>query len=161
MFASQLSARSHLYALSDNSTKQIGMNVSYQDAHPEACLLPELQRKRALAAGDSIAALTPNASLAPSVLLVAHNVVLVVNAAAACPISGPRSLRAHHLQPNAQLVLTTSLRSLELASLQPRCRDNLQRVQLLCCSSPLSVLALPLARAVNRRDSSRGASSTW
>ncbi len=156
MFAGQLSARNHLYALSDIYRKQSGMYVSYEDADPEAYVLPELQRQRALSAGDPIAALAPKASLAQSVLLVAHTVVLVVNAAAACPIFGPRSLRAHPLQPPAQLVFTTSLRSLELASLQPRCRDNTQRAQLLCCSSPLSMLAFRLARAVNRRDSSRG-----
>jgi hypothetical protein len=76
---------------------------------------------------------------------------LVLNAAAACPIFGPRSARAHYLHPPAQFNFTLSPRALELASLQLWCRDNKQRLQLLCCSScPLSALALRLARAVTR-----------
>jgi hypothetical protein len=80
---------------------------------------------------------------------------LVLNAAASCPIFGPRSARPHYLHPPAQLNFTLSPRALELASLQLWCRDNKQRVQLLCCSScPLSALALRLARAVTRSDGS-------
>jgi hypothetical protein len=77
---------------------------------------------------------------------------LVLSAAAACPVFGPRSSRAHHLQPPAQLCFTLSQRSLELAY---SCRDSRQRVQLLCCSCPLSILAFRLARAVNRHEGSR------
>ncbi len=80
---------------------------------------------------------------------------LVLSAAAACPIFRPRSLHAHYLQPPLQLVFTLSQRSLERASLQLWCGDSSQRLQLLCCSSPLSILAFRLARAVNRREGSR------
>lgn len=66
MFAGQLSARNHLYALSDIYRKQSGMYMSYEDADPEAYVLPELQRKRALSAADPIAALTPKLALAQS-----------------------------------------------------------------------------------------------
>ncbi len=80
---------------------------------------------------------------------------LVLNAAAACPIFGPRSVRAHYLQPPAELQFTLSSRALELASLQLWCRDNKQRLQLLCCSScPMSALASRLACAVNRSEGS-------
>jgi hypothetical protein len=66
MFAGQRSIRNHLYALNDNHLKQLGMYVSEQDPDPEAYVLPELQRKRALSAGDPIAALTPKLALAQS-----------------------------------------------------------------------------------------------
>jgi hypothetical protein len=58
---------------------------------------------------------------------------LVFHAASACPIFGPRSVRAHYLQPRKQ-------RSLEHAQ-ELLCRDNKQRAQLMCCSCPLSTLA--------------------
>ncbi len=80
-----------------------------------------------------------------------HAVSLVLNAAAACTIFSPRSARAHHLQPPAQLGFTLPQRSLELSSLLLWCRDSTQRVQLLCFSGPLSPLASRLAGAVNRR----------
>jgi hypothetical protein len=80
-----------------------------------------------------------------------HAVSLVLNAAAACTIFGPRSARAHHLQPPAQLGFTLPQRSLELSSLLLWCRDSTQRVQLLCFSGPLSPLASRLAGAINRR----------
>lgn len=159
-FAGQRSICNHLYALSDNHLNQMECPWAWcaadQEFDPEAYVLPEVQRKCALAAGDPIAALTPKASLAQCVSLVAHTVALVFNAAAACPVFGARSLRSHYLQPPAQLCFTLSQRSLELASLQLRCRDSTQRVQLLCCSSPLSILAFRLARAANRGESSRG-----
>jgi hypothetical protein len=75
----------------------------------------------------------------------------VPNAAAACPIFGRRSLRAHCLQPPAQLGFMLPQRSLESASMQPWCRDSRQRAQLLCCCCPLSTLSFHLAQAVNRR----------
>ena len=82
---------------------------------------------------------------------------LVLNAAATCPIFAPRSARAHCLQPPVQLGFTLSQRSFELASMQLWCRNNKQRVQLLCCSScHMSILAVRLARAV---DSSAGSRS--
>jgi hypothetical protein len=80
---------------------------------------------------------------------------LVFSAASACRLFTPRSMRAHYLQLPAQLGFTLSQRSLELASLQRWCCDKSQRVQLLRCSSPLSVMACRLASAVNRRESSR------
>jgi hypothetical protein len=64
-------------------------------------------------------------------------IYLVLSAAAACPIFGPRSLRAHYLQPPAQLGPTLSQRSLEHAQ-ELLCGDNKQRVQLMCFSCPLS-----------------------
>jgi hypothetical protein len=73
---------------------------------------------------------------------------LVLNAAAACPIFGLRSARAHYLQPPAQLGLTLSQRSLDRVPLQLWCRDNKQRVSLMCCSCLLSILAFRLARDV-------------
>jgi hypothetical protein len=80
---------------------------------------------------------------------------LVFSAAASCRIFAPRSMRAHYLQPPAQLGFTLSQRSLELASLQRWCCGNQQRMQLLRCSSPLSVMACRLAHAFNRREGSR------
>ena len=88
---------------------------------------------------------SPFAQLRPIVSVVLH-------AAAACPIFGPRSARAHYLQPPAQLGLTLSQRSLNRASMQLWCRDNKQRVQLVCFSCPLSTLAFRLV--VNERERS-------
>ena len=84
-----------------------------------------------------------------------HITSVLLSAAAACPIFDLRSMRAHYLQPPAPLAFTLSPRALELASLQPWCRDNTQRAQLLCCCCPLSTLAFRLPRAVNRCDSQR------
>jgi ubiquitin-protein ligase len=78
---------------------------------------------------------------------------LVVNAAAACPIFGTRSLRAHYLQPPAPLAPTLSPRSLERALLQELLfRDNKQRVQLTCCSASLSTVACRLSGVSNRSE---------
>ena len=52
-------------------------------------------------------------------------------------------------------MFTLTQRSLELVPSQLWCRDNAQRVPLLCCTGPLSTLAFRLARAVNRRESNR------
>ena len=79
-----------------------------------------------------------------------HITSVVLSAAAACPIFDLRSMRAHYLQPPAPLAFTLSPRALELASLQPWCRDNTQRAQLLCSCCPLSTLAFRLSGAVNR-----------
>jgi hypothetical protein len=75
-------------------------------------------------------------------------IYLVLSAAAACPIFGPRSVHAHYLQPPAELGPTLSQRSLEHVQ-ELLCRDNKQRVQLVCCSSPLSTLARHLVGASN------------
>ncbi len=83
-----------------------------------------------------------------------RSVCLLLSAAAACPIFDLRSMRAHYLQPPAPLAFTLSPRALELASLQPWCRDNTQRAQLLCSCCPLSTLAFRLPRAVNRHHGS-------
>ena len=83
---------------------------------------------------------------------------LVLNAAAACHVFGPRSVRAHYLQPPAQLLppgFALSQRSLDRASLQSWCHGNTQRAQLLCFCCPLSTLASRLARADNRRQVNR------
>ena len=84
-----------------------------------------------------------------------HITSVVLSAAAACPIFDLRSMRAHYLQPPAPLAFTLSPRALELASLQPCCRDNTQRAQLLCCCCPLSTLAFRLSGAVNRYERQR------
>jgi hypothetical protein len=44
---------------------------------------------------------------------------------------------------------------LELASLQPWCHGNKQRVRLLCCCRPLSTLAVRLAHEVDREGGCR------
>ena len=84
-----------------------------------------------------------------------HITSVVLSAAAACPIFDLRSMRAHYLQPPAPLAFTLSPRALELASLQPWCRDNTQRAQLLCSCCPLSTLAFRLSGAVNRYERQR------
>ena len=73
---------------------------------------------------------------------------LVSNIAAACPIFGRRSMHAHYLQPPALLGISPSQHSLELASLPQRCRYN-QRLRLLCCSCPLSLVAYRLACVID------------
>ena len=78
---------------------------------------------------------------------------LVLNAAAACPLFGARSLRAHCLQPPPQLAPTLSQRLLDHALLQELlCRGNKQRVQLVCCSTSLSALACRLSGASHRSE---------
>lgn len=67
IFASQRSSDNHLYALNSSSLKQMGLYVADQDQDPEAYVLPETLRKRSLAAGDPIAALTPKTALAQAV----------------------------------------------------------------------------------------------
>ena len=82
-----------------------------------------------------------------------HAASLVLGAAAACPIFGRRGLHAQYLQPPAQLGLK---RSLQLVWTQLRCRDNSQRVRLLCCSCPLSILTFRLAGVVEIHGGGRG-----
>jgi hypothetical protein len=78
---------------------------------------------------------------------------LILNAAAACPILGcTRSI--HRLQPPMKLGLTLSNSSLDLASLQPKCRGNSQRLRLMCCSRLLSILVWRLAGFTNRPEES-------
>jgi len=74
--------------------------------------------------------------------------------AAACPIFGRRCVHAHYLQPPAQLGIGPSQRRLELASLPQWHRDN-QRLPLLCCSCPLSLVAYRLARVTGRQGKPR------
>ena len=80
---------------------------------------------------------------------------LVFNAAAACPVFGRRTARAHYLQPPPQLAFKLPPRMLELASLQPWCHGNKQRVRLLCCCRPLSTLVIRLACEVDREGGCR------
>jgi hypothetical protein len=49
------------------------------------------------------------------------------------------------LQPPPQLAFKLPPRLLELATLQPWCYGNKQRVRLLCCCRPLSTLIIRLA----------------
>ena len=79
----------------------------------------------------------------------------MLNAAAACPVFGRRTARAHYLQPPPQLAFKLPPRLLELATLQPWCYGNKQRVRLLCCCRPLSTLAIRLAREVDREGGCR------
>ena len=79
---------------------------------------------------------------------------LVLNAAAACPVFGRRTARAHYLQPPPQLGFPLSQHSLAIASLlQLWFCGNKQRAQLLCCSGALFDLAFRLARAANKQES--------
>ncbi len=80
---------------------------------------------------------------------------LVLNAAAACPVFGRRTACAHYLQPLPQLAFKLPPRMLELASLQPWCHGNKQRLHMLIICRPLSVLAFRLARATGRHESHR------
>jgi hypothetical protein len=89
------------------------------------------------------------------VLQLRHILCLVLNAAAACPVFGRRTARAHYLQPPPQLAFKLQPRLLELASLQPWCHGYKQRLRLLCCCRPLSVVAFRLARATGRHESHR------
>jgi len=72
---------------------------------------------------------------------------LVLNAAAARPIYGPRSVNAHYLQPPAQLGFIISRRMLDLASLHLWFRDNTHRMKMLSCCCPLAIVAFRLSRA--------------
>ena len=80
---------------------------------------------------------------------------LVLNAVAACPVFSRHSVKQHYLQPPEQLGFKLSQHLLEIASLQLWCRGKQQRVQMLCCSRPLSVLALRLACAANTHQGHR------
>ena len=93
--------------------------------------------------------------LSSPALQLRHILCLVSDAAAACPVFGRRTARAHYLQPPPQLAFKLPPRMLELASLQPWCHGNKQRVRLLCCCRPLSVLAFRLARANCRHEGHR------
>jgi hypothetical protein len=76
-----------------------------------------------------------------------HVMCAVLNAASVCRIFSRRSARAHYLQPPPRIGIAPSLPSLHFASLCPMCRDNRQRLRLLCISFPLSIVALGLACA--------------
>jgi hypothetical protein len=75
---------------------------------------------------------------------------LVLNAAAACSILGPRS-SVHYLQPPVQLRFAPSLHWLEVASQWPCCNCNKERLQLLSVCAQLSFVAPRLACADGRR----------
>jgi hypothetical protein len=80
---------------------------------------------------------------------------LVLNAVAACPVFSRHSVKQHYLQPPEQLGFKLSQHLLAIASLQLWCRGKQQRVQMLCCSRPLSALALRLACAANTHQGHR------
>jgi hypothetical protein len=83
-------------------------------------------------------------------------VSLVLDTADACLVFGPRSSRAHFLQPPEQLVPLHPPQLLShSASMQLWCGDNRQRLQLMRCCCPLSTLASRLARANYRYESDR------
>jgi hypothetical protein len=84
-----------------------------------------------------------------------YTMSLVLNAAAACPVFSRQSEQAHYLQPPEQLGFKLTPHLLEIASLQLWCRGTQQRMQMLCCSCPLSTLALRLACAADRREGHR------
>ena len=93
--------------------------------------------------------------LSSPVLQRRHILCLVLNAAAACPVFGRRTAGAHYLQPPPQLAFKLPPRLLELASLQPWCHGNKQRLRLLCCCRPLSTLAIRLACKIYREGGCR------
>ena len=74
----------------------------------------------------------------------------MLNVTAACPVFGRRTARTHYLPPPPQLAFQLRPRLLKLASLQPWCHGNKQRVRLLGCCRPLSTLVIRLAREVYR-----------
>jgi hypothetical protein len=82
--------------------------------------------------------------------LLRHTMSLVLNAAAACSILGPRG-SVHYLQPPVQLRFAPSLHWLEVASQWPCCNCNKELLQLLSVCAPLSFVALRLACADGRR----------
>ena len=93
--------------------------------------------------------------LSSPVLQLRHILCLVLNAAAACPVFGRRTARAHYLQPPPQLAFKLPPRLLELAALQPSCHGNKQRLRMLIICRPLSVVAFRLARATGRHEGHR------
>jgi hypothetical protein len=103
------------------------------------------QLSRALHLSTVVSSTTDHKLLAfSSFAQLPHAMSLVLSAAAACPIFGPRTARAHYLQPPVPLGILPSQRSLELASLQLWCHDK-ERQRLFCCGCLLSTLALRLA----------------
>ena len=93
--------------------------------------------------------------LSSPVLQLLSSLCLVLNAATACPVFERRTARAHYLQPPLQLAFKLPPRLLELASLQPWCHGNKQRVRLLCCCCPLSVVAFRMTRVTGRHECHR------
>ena len=67
MFSAQRTSSNHLYALEEGLLKQTGMFQPEPECESEEYVLPDAQRKRALAAGDAIAAVTPKNVLAQSI----------------------------------------------------------------------------------------------
>ncbi len=97
----------------------------------------------------------PQTASSSPVVQLRHHVSLFLNVAAACPVFGRRTARAHYLQPPAQLAFKLPPHLLELAfSLQPWCHGR-QRLQLLISCCPLSTVAFRLARVTGRHESHR------
>ena len=84
-----------------------------------------------------------------------ENVSCALGAASALLVLGRCSVPARVLQHHALLGAMLSQRSLARVSLQRRQFLGSERLQLLCCGSPLSVLLLRLASAVDRGACSR------
>jgi hypothetical protein len=78
------------------------------------------------------------------------NVSCALGAASALVVPGRCSVPARVVQHHALLGAMLSQRSLARVSLQHRQFPGSERLQLLCCGSPLSVLLLRLATAVDR-----------
>ncbi len=96
-----------------------------------------------------------HSSLKLSCFAARQHLLFVLNAAAAFPDFGRRTARAHYLQPPPQLSFKLPPRLIELASLQPWCYGNKQRVRLLCCCRPLSTLTIRFAHEVDREGGCR------
>jgi hypothetical protein len=77
------------------------------------------------------------------------NMCSALGAASALLVIGHRSVPARVVQHHALLGAMLSQRSLARVSLQRRQFLGSERLQLLCCGSPLSVLLLRLAAAVD------------
>ena len=105
--------------------------------------------------GPRQAPLHSSLKLPSPILHLRHILCLVLNVAATCRVFGRRTARVHYLQPPPQLAFKLSPRLLVLASLQPWCHGIKQRVRLLCCCRPLSVVAFRLARATRRHEGNR------
>jgi hypothetical protein len=67
MSSAQRSSSNHLFALEESLMKQSGLYQTEQECDSEDFVLPDTQRKSALAASDVIASMTPKSVLAQSI----------------------------------------------------------------------------------------------
>jgi hypothetical protein len=61
--SAQRSSSNHLFAFEESIMKQSGLYQTEQECDSEECVLPDTLRKRALAASDAVAAITPKSVL--------------------------------------------------------------------------------------------------